>query len=119
MDGVRTGLPFTLSTIQVEHSLKGSNDRDDTVVVWQEGARGMPAVTSTTFELLDIEARYLLFLAPGPLPRTLRSCGGPQGIYEVAGNTVRRLGAAEEDGAVGLAGRSLDQAEQLIATALR
>jgi hypothetical protein len=118
VDGIRVGMPFTVSSIAVEHALAGAERAGGIVGVWQEGAEGMPILTSTTYTLLQAGRRYLLFLAYDESSGAFRSVGGPQGMYQIIGERVLSLDGTEHGAPPWLLGQSVDRAAELIAEAL-
>jgi hypothetical protein len=121
VDDIRVGLnglPFTISSIEVEHSCTGAARVGGTVGVWQEGADGMPMDTSTTFTLLQFGRRYLLFLSFDENLETYKSVGGPQGMYQIVDEKVLSLDGEEHGATPWLIGESVDRAAHLITEAL-
>ncbi len=85
------GVPYTISTFNVERTVMSKSTPSQTVRVRQAGGVTPDGTRwySEDFPLLQISVRYILFLTPSLDPAVLYPVGAPQGVFTVsASNTV-------------------------------
>jgi hypothetical protein len=82
------GVPSTLSTLIIEHTLKGASSVGQAVEIKQPGGVIQDGTqwAMENFPLLKIGTRYFMFLTSSPLPGVFYPVGAPQGVYVVNAN---------------------------------
>ncbi len=84
------GVPYTISTFNVERTVMSKSTPSQTVHVRQAGGVTPDGTKwySEEFPLLQIGSRYILFLTPSPDPAVLYPVGAPQGVFTVSASNA-------------------------------